>query len=38
MKKFKSFLVAFAVLLGVVQVPELSNALTACTPTSTTSG
>ena len=38
MKKFKSFLIAFAVLLGVVQVPELSNALTACTPTSTTSG
>jgi hypothetical protein len=38
MKKIKSFFVTFVVLLGFVQLPELSNALTACNPTPTTDG
>lgn len=38
MKKIKAFLVISALLFGIVQVPEISRALTACTPTSTTSG
>ena len=38
MKKIKAFLVISALLFGIVQVPEISRALTACIPTSTTSG